>query len=118
MEYEFGFGLSYTTFSLGDVSIEKVVDSITAVPETNDIIPGGNAALWDNFYNIKTSVTNTGSVAGATVPQLYLSLPQVEGEDTTPVKVLRGFDKVHLEPGETKSVTFPLARRDISYWNT
>lgn len=118
VNFEFGFGLSYTTFSLGNVSVTALTDSITAVPEEQAIAPGGNPALWDNIYKITTSVTNTGSVAGATVPQLYLGLPQIPNEATTPVKALRGFDKVYLEPGETAEVTFELARRDISYWNT
>ncbi|KAK1078379.1 hypothetical protein LTR48_008489, partial [Friedmanniomyces endolithicus] len=63
-------------------------------------------------------VSNTGSVAGATVPQLYLGLPQPANEDYTPVKVLRGFQKVLLAPGESQTVTFSLTRRDISYWDT
>lgn len=117
VEYEFGFGLSYTTFSLGNVSISKVVDSLSALPERKDIVPGGNPALWEKVYEVTTTVTNTGELAGATIPQLYLGLPQIPGEATTPVKVLRGFEKVTLEPGETKSVTFDLCRRDISYWD-
>lgn len=67
---------------------------------------------------METSVTNTGSIAGATVPQLYLNLPVNTGYDANPVKVLRGFEKVKLEAGETQTVTFELARRDISYWDT
>ncbi|KAF2163305.1 glycoside hydrolase family 3 protein [Zasmidium cellare ATCC 36951] len=118
VQYEFGFGLSYTTFSLGEVIVETLAENIAAEPEDLDILPGGNPALWDKLYKITTSVTNTGSVAGATVPQLYLGLPQIPNEATTPVKALRGFDKVFLELGETKEVTFELARRDISYWNT
>lgn len=79
--------------------------------------PGGNAALWETLYTISTSVTNTGKVAGAAVPQLYLGLPQPANEDVTPVKVLRGFEKIFLQPGESQTVQFPLMRRDISYWD-
>lgn len=79
--------------------------------------PGGNAALWETLYTISTSVTNTGEVAGAAVPQLYLGLPQPANEDVTPVKVLRGFEKVFLQPGESQTVQFPLMRRDLSYWD-
>jgi beta-glucosidase len=50
------------------------------------------------------------------VPQLYLGLPAPSSEDITPVKVLRGFEKIFLQPGESQTVTFPLARRDLSYW--
>jgi beta-glucosidase len=56
-------------------------------------------------------------VAGAAVPQLYLALPQPPNQDVTPVKVLRGFEKVYLEPGESAEVCFDLARRDVSYWD-
>ena len=120
VEYEFGFGLSYTTFSLGDeISIEQVSNStITALPEDQAIVPGGNPALWEALYKVTATVSNTGSVAAATVPQLYLSLPQIAGEATTPFKVLRGFEKVFLEAGESATVTFDLMRRDVSYWDT
>lgn len=79
--------------------------------------PGGDSALWETLYTVSTSVTNTGKVAGATVPQLYLGLPQPANEDVTPVKVLRGFEKVYLQPGESQTVQFPLMRRDLSYWD-
>ncbi|KAK0874534.1 hypothetical protein LTR87_011496 [Friedmanniomyces endolithicus] len=92
--------------------------SISAAPANNTVAPGGNPALWDVLYTVSVSVSNTGSVAGATVPQLYLGLPQPANEDYTPVKVLRGFQKVLLAPGESQTVTFSLTRRDISYWDT
>lgn len=80
-------------------------------------MPGGNPSLWETLYSVSVSVTNNGSVAGATVPQLYLGLPQPANEDVTPVKVLRGFEKIMLQPGESQTVTFDLNRRDISYWD-
>ncbi|KAK4958851.1 hypothetical protein LTR10_003648 [Elasticomyces elasticus] len=119
VQYEFGFGLSYTTFSMGAASVTRVGSgSITAAPGNNTIQPGGNPALWDVLYSVSVSVSNTGDIAGATVPQLYLGLPQPANEDYTPVKVLRGFEKVMLSPGESQTVTFDLTRRDISYWDT
>ncbi|TKA68603.1 hypothetical protein B0A55_08915 [Friedmanniomyces simplex] len=119
VQYEFGYGLSYTTFSMGSASVARVGSgTISAAPANNTIAPGGNPALWDMLYTVSVSVSNTGSVAGATVPQLYLGLPQPANEDYTPVKVLRGFEKVTLQPGESQTVTFSLTRRDISYWDT
>jgi beta-glucosidase len=126
VQYEFGFGLSYTTFSMSNVSISGESSGSISSPcpkddETNSSsstpAPGGNAALWETLYTISTSVTNTGKVAGAAVPQLYLGLPQPANEDVTPVKVLRGFEKVYLQPGESQTVQFPLMRRDLSYWD-
>ena len=63
------------------------------------------------------NITNNGGRAGSAVPQLYLSLPQDTTPVSTPVKVLRGFEKVHLLPGETQTVTFDLMRRDVSFWD-
>ncbi|KAK6396355.1 hypothetical protein LTR65_009439 [Meristemomyces frigidus] len=118
VQYEFGFGLSYTTFSMGNSSITRVGSgSISALPSNETIVPGGNPSLWETLYSVSVSVTNTGSVAGAAVPQLYLGLPQPANEDITPVKVLRGFEKITLRPSESQTVTFDLTRRDISYWD-
>ena len=118
MQYEFGYGLSYTTFSMGDVTITPSSSgTITALPDAEPISPGGNPALFETLYTISTTVQNTGSVAGAAVAQLYLGLPQAEGADPTPIKTLRGFSKHMLQPGESCSVSFELNRRDISYWD-
>ncbi len=59
-------------------------------------------------------MTNTGSVDGSEVAQLYLSFPEEAAE---PPKILRGFERIYLETGESKTVTLPLTQRDISYWN-
>ena len=121
VQYEFGFGLSYTTFSIGqNISVNKAsTGSISALPSASDeIVPGGNPALWEDLYEITATISNTGSVEGATVAQLYLSFSQLPNEATEPVQTLRGFQKVNLKPGETATVKFPLTRRDLSYWNT
>lgn len=112
-------GLSYSTFAVANASASKVAyGSISSLPADLPIVPGGNPALWETVYKVTAAVSNTGDVTGHTVAQLYLGLPQIPNEATTPVKALRGFEKVWLEPGETTTVTFDLHRRDISYWNT
>lgn len=117
--FEFGFGLSYTNFSMSDLSVSKTSDgSISASPPAAAILPGGNPTLYDVLFRATASISNTGSLAGATVAQLYLSLPQIPGEGITPLKVLRGFEKVSLEPGQSAEVSFDLMRRDISHWDT
>ncbi|KAG4033525.1 hypothetical protein MFRU_004g00330 [Monilinia fructicola] len=117
--YEFGFGLSYTTFNLTSLNISPLSnDTLSATPSplpNNKTIPGGNPDLWTPVYSITTSVSNTGNFSGAAVPQLYITIPDTEGG--TPVKQLRGFEKVGLDAGETKEVKFELMRRDISIWD-
>ena len=66
---------------------------------------------------VSATITNTGKIAGAEVAQLYLSFPTVSGVDFPPFQ-LRGFKKVFLKPGESKTVTFELRQKDISYWHT
>jgi beta-glucosidase len=90
--FEFGFGLSYqfTAFYSGL--------SITST--------GTNA------YVVTVSVENTGSQAGTEIAQLYLGYPSGAGE---PPKVLRGFDAVALNPGQTQSVSFSLVAKDIRF---
>ena len=119
VQYEFGFGLSYSTFDISSLSVTKVYGgyNITSTPPPAKIIPGGNPTLWDVLYRATVTVSNTGDVGGATVPQLYLSLPRVPGEDPTPLYVLRGFEKVSLQPGQSTVVNFDLTRRDLSYWS-
>lgn len=118
--YEFGYGLSYTTFELvSELSVPGRSGTVSPYPApTNSTLAlGGNHNLWKIVVACSSSVKNTGSVAGATVVQLYVSLPQENVPSDTPVRVLRGFDKVFLEAGETKAVSFALTRRDLSYWD-
>jgi beta-glucosidase len=118
--YEFGFGLSYTTFGMGqDLNVELIGSPLNAVAnQSKGTAPGGLVDLWTTVTVVTVNVTNTGSRAGSTVPQLYISLPQDTTPAGTPVKVLRGFEKIYLEAGETQEVAFDLMRRDLSYWNT
>lgn len=117
VRYEFGHGLSYTTFELdSDLEVESLVDGVSSAPEDQPIQPGGNPALWETLYNVTVSVRNTGDVDGATVPQLYVGYPDSTPAGTPP-RQLRGFDKIFLKAGESRAVSFPLARRDLSYWD-
>ncbi|GKZ31011.1 hypothetical protein AbraIFM66950_010931 [Aspergillus brasiliensis] len=119
VQYEFGYGLSYTTFTITkDINITSLSNgNLSAFPATSETVPGGNPHLWDVLYQVSATVKNTGSVAGAAVPQLYLSLPQSTIGVSLPVNILRGFEKVHLQPGESRMVTFSLTRRDLSNWD-
>lgn len=114
--FEFGFGLSYTTFELSNLQISVAVANASRTPNPDaPILPGGNVELWATLATVSVSVTNTGSVSGSTVPQLYISFPD---EADAPVKSLRGFEKVALGAGASGTVEFPLMRRDLSYWDT
>ncbi|TLD18363.1 DNA mismatch repair protein Msh6 [Venturia nashicola] len=117
VQYEFGFGLSYTTFEItGDLSISASSSNITARSASTPVVPGGNPALWETLFVVSTTVKNTGTIAGAAVPQLYINLPSEAGAGTPP-RQLRGFEKVKLAAGESKQVEFALMRRDLSYWD-
>ncbi|KAL4733348.1 putative beta-glucosidase L [Aspergillus similis] len=110
--YEFGFGLSYTTFNYSTLSTSI---STTPGPTTGETIVGGPSDLFAPIGTVSVYVANTGDVAGAEVVQLYIGYP--DSAPSTPPKQLRGFDKLNLVPGESGLATFELTRRDISYWD-
>ncbi|KAJ4305645.1 hypothetical protein N0V90_001176 [Kalmusia sp. IMI 367209] len=115
--YEFGFGLSYTTFELSDLQIQILQHNVSRYPcSSAKILPGGNEELWQIIASISARVKNTGAVRGAAVPQLYLSLP-AEMNNEAPVRRLRGFDKISLAAGEIATVGVSLVRRDLSFWD-
>ncbi|KAL3446288.1 putative beta-glucosidase G [Aspergillus insuetus] len=117
--YEFGFGLSYTTFDLGNALVTaNAPKGLSAFPAPErSISPGGNPALYDSILKIQTSVVNSGDRAGSAVVQLYVSLPDT-APPGAPIKVLRGFEKTApLKPGKHENVEFVLRRRDLSYWD-
>ena len=117
--YEFGFGLSYTTFSLSNLAVEPLATGISPLP--GDVSgpnpPGGNPDLYTSLVSVTVTVTNTGAIPGAAVPQLYIAPPQSAMPPGTPPQALRGFEKIFLQPGQTSSVSFELLRRDLSFWD-
>ncbi len=95
--YPFGYGLSYTQFSYGELRLSK-----TSLK--------GNEAM-----KASVTVTNTGQFAGKEVVQLYIR--DVVGSVTRPVKELKGFQKVELKPGESKVVTFTITPEHLKFYN-
>ena len=91
--WPFGYGLSYTTFSYSALSLP------------NSTISAGDP------LDASVTVTNSGKLAGDEVVQLYLKFPDVAG---APIRALRGFQRVHLEPGASQKVAFHLNPRDLS----
>ncbi|KAK3295434.1 glycosyl hydrolase family 3 N terminal domain-containing protein [Chaetomium fimeti] len=75
--------------------------------------PGGNRQLYDVIYTVTADITNTGAVVGEEVPQLYVALGGAEN----PRVALRDFDRMRIDPGETKQFTGRLTRRDLSNWD-
>lgn len=75
--------------------------------------PGGNPQLYDVLYQISANISNTGSVGGSEVPQLYLSL----GGPYDPNVVLRGFERLSIDPGTSAQFHVDLTRRDLSNWD-
>ena len=110
--YEFGFGLSYTTFNFTNLTVEGVPNANTGEWPTGNISMGGQVDLWDPIINVTATVGNTGGVVGAEVAQLYLGIPNA------PKKQLRGFEKLTLAPDNSTTAVFELTRRDLSIWST
>ena len=95
--YAFGYGLSYTTFSYGDVKLSKT------------------ALAGEETLVASVGLTNTGERAGEETVQLYLSQPVASV--TRSVEDLRGFQKVRLQPGETREVPFRITPEDLKFYN-
>ena len=96
-QFPFGFGLSYTTFEYSDLKVTPSQSS-------------GN-----ELANVSLKVKNTGTRAGSEVVQLYVH--DGHSKIDRPVRELKGFKRVELKPGETKTVGFTLDRSDLSYWS-
>ena len=93
VQYPFGHGLSYTCFKYSDASVKKAGDG----------------------WKVQLTLTNTGSVAGAEVVQLYISDREASVE--RPAKELKGFQKVYLQPSESRKLSFTIGREDLSFFD-
>ena len=96
--YDFGYGLSYTTYEYGELSIGE--------QDT------------DGNFTATVSVTNTGDKAGAEIVELYASNPDSTYENYAPKKRLVAFEKIELDAGETKEVTLEVSGEDMALWNS
>lgn len=96
--FPFGFGLSYTTFAF---------HNLTVVPDS---------AAADSPVTVGFDIENTGSRSGAEIGEVYVGDPSAKVE--RPVKELKGFTRLSLNPGETKHATITLNRRSFAYWDT
>lgn len=99
VSFAFGHGLSYTSFEYGDLAVDVAGSHTEGTLE----------------ITVRCRVTNTGKRSGKEVVQLYVH--DLEAWVARPVRELRGFAKVHLEPGESRPVRFTLVARDLSYWS-
>ncbi len=95
--YPFGYGLSYTDFKFANLRLSKTTMSASGATE------------------VSVDVTNTGSSAGDAVAQVYIH--QRYGSASRPVRQLKGFERISLKPGETRTLTFPLGKDELQYWN-
>ena len=99
VSYPFGFGLSYTTFEISELEVSQ-----------QGSVEGGDLAV-----EAAVTVTNTGSTAGAEVVQVYVR--DVESSVARPIRELKGFVKVWLQPGESQRVTIGLDERSFAFWS-
>ena len=95
--YPFGFGLSYTTFEYSNIKLSS------------------NKIKFGEKLKITVEVKNTGNYEGQEVVQLYIR--DLVGSVTRPVKELKGFDKINLKKGETKTVSFEISSEDLKFYN-
>lgn len=96
--FPFGHGLSYTTFDYSNIKLSE-----DRIRDTESL-------------TVSVDITNTGSISGKEIVQLYVSAP--DSKVIRPIKELRDFAKIELAPGETKTVSFILGKRAFSYWET
>jgi beta-glucosidase len=96
--YPFGYGLSYSTFTFNNLRLSK--DHISAEQSTE----------------VQVDVTNTSQVAGDTVAQIYIH--QRAGSASRPVRQLKGFRRITLQPGETQTLKFSIGKEELKFWNS
>lgn len=102
--FPFGHGLSYTTFEYSNLKINNIENRLKKI-----------YVRESDWIKVTVDVSNTGSRTGKDVVQLYVSAK--DSKVIRPVRELRGFEKVELQPGETKTVSFELDSRAFAYWN-
>ncbi|PQE04344.1 beta-glucosidase L protein [Rutstroemia sp. NJR-2017a BBW] len=113
--YEFGYGLSYTTFAYSSLTTSILSTSSGSTTPA----PGGPVGLYDNLATVSITLTNNGTLAGAETAQLYIGLPSSSSiASSTPIRQLRGFKKISLQPTASSTLTFTLRRKDLSYWDS
>jgi beta-glucosidase len=95
--YPFGYGLSYTTFNYSDIKLDKT--TINA----------------DSKLNATVTITNTGKLAGQETAELYIR--DMIGSVTRPLKELKGYQKVFLQPGESKTISFTIGTDDLKFYD-
>lgn len=98
-EYPFGYGLTYTTFEYGAVTL------------SNTLLLGSSS----HGLTASCDITNTGKCDAVAVPQLYIR--DVVGSLTRPIRELKGFERVEIPAGETRTVTFDISEKDLAYWH-
>jgi beta-glucosidase len=107
VSYPFGHGLSYTEFDYADLTVEVQTETAAA---------SGASWLGAPRISVSATLTNVGLVPGKEVVQLYVG--SHDASVARPVRELKGFAKVSLDPGASDTVTFTLTERDLSYWST
>ncbi|OCF40131.1 hypothetical protein I317_06082 [Kwoniella heveanensis CBS 569] len=119
--YEFGFGLSYTTFKMSDLKITaNHIGDIAWIRETNEIFLNSTdlgQGLYDQSYEVNMTITNTGAMDAKAVAQLYISQPD-NASPTRPLRTLKGFEKVMIPAGDSVEVQISVRNKDIAVWST
>jgi hypothetical protein len=125
--FEFGLGLSYTTFAYANLVVARLArDPTSAYGAYEDAWDAGDASPYEQgmsaapwlhapAYTVSFDLSNNGTRAGTEVAQVYVAFPLLEGE---PPAVLRGFADVELQQGESRRVVVTLSRYALSVWDT
>ncbi|KAK7952278.1 beta-glucosidase [Apiospora aurea] len=109
--FEFGFGLSYTSFNYSNLKVARNTSSSTESYPSGPVEEGGPSDLWHTVATISADIHNTGEVDGAEAAQLYVGIPGA------PIRQLRGFEKPFIIATQSANVSFKLSRRDLSVWD-
>jgi beta-glucosidase len=107
--YPFGYGLTYTTFEFGPVVLSDT--SLIAENSSHPFREG----LGVGYLTASCLITNTGHCDAVAVPQLYIQ--DVVGSLTRPLRELKGFQRVEIPAGESRTVTFTISEQDLAYWH-